>query len=214
MKNLILFGFFMITLFSCNPKSVQLPTNTIKGIQDTIYNNSKIWIFFQEKNTDTIALCNRNNKLINTHYIFNIDKRLRLKHIIDNVNKIQFKKEQPNMHSNGKYMHSYLSYVDNKTNKLSMVLFDSVKFFPLKELKASKNPLLLNFATDNINLNRKKITLKNLEIELKKYTDSSNRTLNLVLNKNITYDEYLKLKASLQLLKKETFDINWKEYYY
>lgn len=214
MKKILLSGLLIIALYGCNNKSVQLPINNIKGIQDTIYNNSKIWIFFQEKNNDTIALFNKNNKLVNTHFIFNIDKRLKLKHIIDKLNKIQFKKEQPSMHSNGEYMHSYLSYVDNKTNRLSMVLFDSVKFFPLKELKANKNQLILNYSTSKINLNDKEIVLKNVKQELKKHIDSSNKTLHLILDKNITYNKYLKLKASLQQLEKETLAISCHEYYY
>jgi hypothetical protein len=92
MKNIFILLILSIFLFNCNKKTVKLPVNIIKGIQDTIYNNSKIWIFYESKNKDTIALLNRNNKLVNTHYIFNIDKRLKLKHLIKDLNKIQFKK--------------------------------------------------------------------------------------------------------------------------
>jgi hypothetical protein len=209
--------FFIIIIsaflfISCNKKNLKLPLNNIKGIQDTIYNNSKIWIFFKQENQDTIALLNRNNKLVNTHYIYNIDKRLKLKHIIDKLNKIQFKKEQPSMHSNGEYMHSYLSYVDTKTKKLSMVLFDSVKFFPLEEMLDSKNQLLINYSNTKLQLNTKNIELDNLQKELYIYKDSSYSVLNLIISNEVTYDNYIKLKANLQQLKIDSIFVNKKEY--
>lgn len=212
MKKIFLYLVFIFLLFSCNNKNVKIPVNNIKGIQDTIYNNSKIWIFFQQKNEDTIAFLNRNNKLANTHFIYNIDKRLKLKHFKNVLNNIQLKKEQPSMHSNGKYMHSYLSYVDTSANKLSMVLFDSVKFSPLKELINTKKQILLKYSTDRLNLNGKNIAFDVLLEELYTYKDSSNRKLNLILNENISYNRYLNLKAILQQLKLDSVSINKHEY--
>lgn len=212
MKKIFLYLVFIFLLFSCNNKNVKIPVNNIKGIQDTIYNNSKIWIFFQQKNEDTIASLNRNNKLANTHFIYNIDKRLKLKHFKNVLNNIQLKKEQPSMHSNGKYMHSYLSYVDTSANKLSMVLFDSVKFSPLKELVSNNNQILLKYSTNKLNLNGKNIAFDTLLEELYKYKDSSKRKLNLILNEHISYSSYLNLKAILQQLKLDSVSINKHEY--
>jgi len=212
LKKIFCLLIFIFVLTSCNKKTIKLPTNTIKGIQDTIYDNSKIWFFYELKDQDTTALINKNNKLANTHYIFNIDKRLKLKHFMEDLNKIQFKKEQPSMHSNGKYMHSYLTYLDTKTSRLSMVLFDSVKFFPLNGIKKSKNQILLNYSNNNLLLNHKKILLNNLLNELNKYKDSSSRVLNLIWSNEVTYDNYIKLKANLQQLKVDSIYINKKEY--
>jgi len=86
---------------SCQQKSVQLPTLDVKGIQDTVYNNSKIWLFYTLKGSDTIVELNKNNSIANTHWIFNIDKRLLLKHVVPFVQQLQGKKEKPSMQDNG-----------------------------------------------------------------------------------------------------------------
>jgi hypothetical protein len=117
------------------------------------------------------------------------------------------------MHSNDEYMHSYLSYVDTKSKKLSMVLFDSVKFFPLNGIKKSKKQILLNYSTNELRVNDKKTRLEDLNSELLKYQDSTITKIKLVFNKEITYNNYIELKATLQQLK-NNFVMDWHEYYY
>jgi biopolymer transport protein ExbD len=203
---------FLILTQSCNTKNVKLPLNNNKGIQDTIYENSKIWIFYSIKGKDTIAVLNRKNSIANTHTIFNIDKRLTLKQIKDKVNKVQLKKEKPSMHSNGKYMHSYLSYVDTNSNLLSMVLFDSVKFKPLTEMKRNTNALLVKQTPNTLFLNNTEITFVELNKRLIKYKDSSKQKVNLLLDGNLSYDKYVNLKGVLQQIKIDSLSFNVNEF--
>lgn len=197
---------------SCNKKDVRLPLIETKGIQDTIYENSKIWIFYSLKNNDTIAELNRNNSIGNTHTIFNIDKRLTLEQIKGHINKIQLKKEKPSMHSNGKQMHSYLSYIDSKNSKLSMVLFDLVKFKPLTELKRNTNQLFIKQTTSKLFLNEAETSLTELNDKLIKHLDSSKRKATLILDGNLSYEKYVHLKAILQQIKVDSLSFNVDEF--
>ncbi|MCF6350682.1 MAG: hypothetical protein L3J23_06575 [Flavobacteriaceae bacterium] len=201
-----------LAIQSCDKKNVKLPLNNTKGIQDTIYDNSKIWIFYSVKAKDTIAKLNRKNSIGNTHTIYNIDKRLTLKHIKDYVTKIQSKKEKSGIRSNGRYMHSYLSYVDTKTNTLSMILFDSVKFRPLTELKRDIKQLLIKQTARKLTLNDAEISITELNNELVKYKDSLKQKVSLILDANLPYDKYVYLKAVLQQLKIDSLSFNVNEF--
>lgn len=77
-KYFLIIAFFSIIFMSCSKKSVQLPLIDSDGISD-IYNHSSIWLFFEENENDTLAVLNKNNKVINTQWIFNIDRRLTMK---------------------------------------------------------------------------------------------------------------------------------------
>lgn len=197
-------------LQSCTKQSVNLPLSKIKGIQDTIYNNSKIWLFFNENNGDTIVQLNKNNKITNTHYIFNIDKRLKLKHIKDYINKIQTKKEKPNIHSNGKYMHNYLSYVNTTNKKLSMIKFDSVKFRPINEI--NHHPTLRFTKNNETFLNDTLLQKGDFFKVMKSYGKTNPQKINLVFDKNSTYSQYVNDKAAIQLLQKDSIHFNVLEY--
>ena len=49
-------------MFSCVKKEVKIPTLGEKGIQE-IQNHSQVWLFFEVKNNDTIAVVNRKNTI-------------------------------------------------------------------------------------------------------------------------------------------------------
>ena len=68
-------------LLSCAKKEIKIPTLAEKGIQE-LHNHSQVWMFMAVENNDTIANINRNNTIVSTHWIFNIDKNLPLKAII------------------------------------------------------------------------------------------------------------------------------------
>jgi len=101
---IILFTFLMI---GCAKKELKIPTLAEKGIQE-LHNHSQVWLFFEVKNTDTMAVINKKNTISTTHWIYNIDKRLPLKAIIPSIIKLQ-DKHANSMHSE-KGMFDYFSY--------------------------------------------------------------------------------------------------------
>ncbi len=81
-------------LFSCgNKEDVLLPKSDTTVVND-VQDHSPIYLFFREQNNDTLVEVNRNNSIITTNWIFNIDKRLPLKMVIPEVIKLQEKNEK------------------------------------------------------------------------------------------------------------------------
>lgn len=191
----------------------------VSGIQDTIYNNSKIWLFYKLEGNDTIVEMNKNNKIANTHWIFNIDKRLTLKHILPHIKKLQEKKATPSIHDNGKITHLYYSYVDTVANKLSLVLFDSVKYITLENnLSISLNKdfkhLQIHVKNNIITANDSVIAIDAINQYLSKQVDSTKLKIYLTFDRNVWYQNYIHLKATLQNLKNDSIVFNNSEYVY
>ena len=208
-----------IIIVSCKNKSVKLPVLGIHGIQDTIYNHSKIWLFYSVAGNDTIAELNKNNKITNTHLIFNIDRRLSLKHIIPAIKKIQEKKENPSMHDNGEITHTYYSYVDSASNKLSLILFDSVHYkttgtINLDSLSLTNHfkHLKINFTKNNIAIDGTTIDITEVNDYLESQLDSTKLKIHLSFNKELPYQDYIHLKALLQKSIHDSIRIDNVEY--
>ncbi len=215
----VLMIFLLLLTLGCQKKEVILPTLGITGIQDTIYDNSKIWIFFEVEGNDTIAKLNKNNSVANTHWIFNIDKRLSLKHVIPKIQQLQIKKAKPSMHDNGKLMHSYYSYVDTAAQKLSFVLFDSVKYITDNHLKLEQiskdsifDHLILDYNKKGIFIAGKEVEMHNLKSQLEKNIITSKLKIHLSFDKELSYQNYIHLKALLSHLENDSI-IKAKEEY-
>ena len=209
-----------ITL-SCKEKSVQLPTLDVVGIQDTIYNNSKIWIFYNLHGNDTIAELNNNNSVANTHWIFNIDKRLSLKQVIPLIQQLQAKKEKPSMHDNGEISHSYYSYVDTVSNKLSLILFDSIKYIRDKGINRDYTltstgfkHLLFDYKSTDIYVNNVRVKKDGIKDYISKQLDKRIVKIDLSFEENISYQNYLNIKALLQNIKNDSIIITNREFVY
>lgn len=219
MKVLGVLFIIVLTIISCQQKSVELPTLGVKGIQDTIYNNSKIWIFYKLEGNDTIAELNKNNSVANTHWVFNIDKRLSLKKVIPNVQVLQAKKEKPSMHDNGELMHNYYSYVDTLSNKLSLILLDSIQYVTEKSINRDSilkqdqfKHLFIDSKKDKVFINDQLIEKDKIEDIISRQLDSGYIKINLSFDKGIPFQHYIFIKALLQNIKSDSMIISNKEY--
>jgi len=213
---LIIIVFFTV---SCQQKSVKLPALDVSGIQDTIYNNSKIWVFYNLTGNDTIAKLNKNNSVANTHWIFNIDKRLTLKKVIPIIKQLQAKKEKPSMHDNGEISHNYYSYVDTVSNKLSLILFDSIRYITQKSINRDSILTLTPFKHLFIDYKINEIYVNNIPVKKDRINDYITKQLDKVIlkihlnfDKNLSYQNYIHLKALLQNVKGDSIILDNKEY--
>lgn len=221
MKVLRVLTIIVFIILSCQQKSVQLPTLDVTGIQDTIYNNSKIWIFYDLQGNDTIVELNKNNSVANTHWIYNIDKRLSLKQVIPLIQQLQAKKEKPSMHDNGKISHSYYSYVDTVSNKLSMILFDSIKYISDNNIETDYSltstgfkHLLIDIKSNDIYVNNVPIKKKEIRDNITEQLDKNILKIDLRFEGNISYQDYLSIKALLQNIKNDSIIISNRELIY
>jgi len=218
-----IFKLLIITLLifvsSCEKKSVQVPVLEVSGIQDTIYDNSQIWLFFKLQDGDTIVELNRNNSISTTNWIFNIDKRLSLHQVIPHLKKLIEKREKPAMHPKDKDDTNYFSYVDSGSNTLSTVQFDVINYITDKmvDKTAFKNDsltkhLFVNYSKIGISVNDSLLTINQFSDYLNQQIDTINLKLHLSFDKRLNYDDYLHLKAILQNAKSGSISIDENEY--
>ncbi len=210
---------FLLFLSSCTDKNVQLPKIELEGIPQ-IHNHSSIWIFYEIKNQDTIAVLNKNNKIINTNLIFNIDKRLTMEKISPVLTKIQLQVNKPSMHKKEGFL-NYFSYADVLSNHISVLKFNPTAFIFTNEeyqnlLISSPNieTVELEIKNNFLILDKEEINVDQLSQKIKKL--QLNDTLNslkifLKYNENITYQSYLKTKV---FLNKVEIQIDSTEYIY
>lgn len=210
----------LIFTISCEKKSVQLPVLNISGIQDTIYDNSQIWLFFKIQDGDTIVELNRNNSISTTNWIFNIDKRLPLHQVIPHLKKLIEKRERPAMHPKDKDDTNYFSYVDSGSNTLSTVQFDVINYITDKSIDKTglanndslSKHLFIDYSKNGISVNDSIMSIDQFSHYLNQQHDTINLRLHLSVDKYQSYHDYLHLKAVLQKSKNEDIIIDKNEY--
>jgi hypothetical protein len=116
----------LLLLNQCNEKEVLLPVIPIDGIE-RIENHSSIWIFFETSDGEALAVLNKNNKLINTNWIFNIDRRLPMNQLIPQLEILQRDRNKDSMHKK-EGMKNFFSYADTKNERISLVEFQEIEF--------------------------------------------------------------------------------------
>ncbi|WP_255577764.1 hypothetical protein [Flavobacterium sp. CHNK8] len=125
MKYFTVFALFV--LFSCGKQEqVLLPKSNVTIVKD-VTDLSPIYIFFETKGKDTLAVVNRKNSIISTNWILNIDKRLPLRLVIPEIIKLQQKKREDKAHKNEK-AENYYSYADTIGKNLAFIPFTNVYY--------------------------------------------------------------------------------------
>ena len=204
-KKCISFCLLIVFTIACQKQQVQLPLIGIQGITE-IQNHSSIWIFYKAQNKDTLAILNKNNKILNTHWIFNVDKRLQMKDVIPHFIAMQENRNKDSMHKK-EGMLNYFSYADTTLEQISLTPFLPVTFIDMeddatnqKEGRGQPFHASVEISNDFIKLNDKIIVLEALEKEIALLGASDSITepvVRLIYNMNTQYQYYLQTKVYL-----------------
>lgn len=198
----------LFALMSCgNKEDILLPksdTTIVSNIED----HSPIYIFFRNKEKDTLAEVNRKNSIITTNWIFNIDKRLPLRIVIPEVMKLQDKKRKEKAHKNEKAK-NYYSYADSIGKNMAFIPFTKV-FYKLEKpigtiIYFDKNNEIL---IENNVIKREKIKEMFTTILPKKLANN----FIFMFDKNMSYGMYIQNKVFIESLKLKI--MNKEEYIY
>lgn len=214
--HLLYFTIFLTLILSCSKKEVQLPLIELDGLTE-VTNHSSIWLFFEENGKDTLAVLNKNNKIINTNWILNIDKRLTMKSVAPYLIEMQFQKIKPSMHKKeGTYL--YFSFANLKSNNFYLIEFKPTNIIQtsdqLKKHNHQEQLIEIDIQKENIFINNIKTEWDQLEQKLrdhKKKDSLNNFKIFLKYNENISYQEYLNTKT---VLSKINIAIDSTEYIY
>jgi len=210
------FPLYVISLMlftQCQKKEVQLPVIDIPGLTE-IQNHSSIWIFMDSRKADTIAVLNKNNKILNTHWIFNIDRRLKMDQVIPLLVKMQADRNKDSMHKK-EGMNNYFSYADSSSEQICLSSFTEIIYKTSAIIPESDScSEILVIENGNVNFNGKDIGLDSLD-RLKKKIDSCEngnlKKIRLVYKSNTKFQDYLQVKV---LLSKEGIQCENIEYLY
>jgi len=195
LKNLLL---LLILTTGCAQKTLKLPKAHAKTTTEVL-NNSNIWIFYTVKNHDTIASLNRNNSISTTNWLFNIDRRLKLKQLYKPLNKILIKRQKVSPH-HVEGLKNYFSFADTLDLRNKFLEFNLTDIqYKTPHLKDSL--LIFEFYKPHFTLNKQPFKYSQFDsivaLNSKKLAKSQ-----FYYNDNLSYNDYLKIKI---LLHKSSF---------
>ncbi len=203
---LIFFGIFSILFFSCSKKDVQLPLIEADGLSN-IYNHSSIWLFYKKDGKDTLAVLNKNNKIINTHWILHIDKRLTMKYVTPILIELQKAKIKPSMHKK-EGSNLYYSYANTKSNQISLIEFKPTNFQLSQKQQTDSlgdgQMIKVILKNNKILVNGNSSYMDQLKSMLKNYKEKDSLhspRISFRYDENISYQKYLQTKMILSETK-------------
>ena len=226
-KRLLVCVLFATLFLSCKKEDVLLPQTNV-AVMTTIEDHSPIYLFFDEKDQDTLVEVNAKNSISTTNWIFNIDKRLPLDLIIPEIKALQSQKKRSS-HTNEEAINVF-SYSDSVTKTLAFLPFTDVQYkfdkdfskFYIKE----HADLYIDYFNLTVNFNKaNQITVDGNEIEreefvayIKDFADfmSNGKTTIIHLNfdKHLTYNEYIQNKVLAWQLTSEIIQLSSYEFIY
>jgi hypothetical protein len=197
MKYFIVIALFV--LVSCGKQEeVLLPKSNLTIVKD-VKDLSPIYIFFETKGIDTLAVVNRKNSIISTNWILNVDKRLPLRLVIPEIIKLQQKKREDKAHKNEK-AENYYSYADTIGKNLAFIPFTNVYY---KTEKPIGTIIFINKNNEILIENQvyKKEKLKNLINNV--LSKDVATTFLFRFDKDLSFGSYIQNKIFIENLKLE-----------
>lgn len=203
---LCLIAFMLFFMYSCQGEQVQLAQLPISE-QLTVEDHSPVYLFFREVEIDTIVDINRKNSIASTNWIFHVDKRFQLKHVVDEITKLQLRKaNSPHKREDSA---NFFSFMDKSKKGLSFYDFTEIKYtypnyFSTQYIK--ENPdyhvhfenYSIDFYSPNLaSVNGFDMPLEEIESYIKEtilMTNSSKKAMIYMnFNNNLSFETYLNL---------------------
>jgi hypothetical protein len=182
----------LFILFSCgNKEDILLPKSNVTIVSD-VQDHSPIYIFFRTKGKDTLAEVNKQNEIISTNWIFNIDKRLPLRLVIPEVMKLQERKRNEVAHKN-ELAQNYYSYADSIGKNMAFLPFTKV-YYTIAEPAGGDMIIRFKKGKDLVLVGDKEIQKKELVSYVYSIAHIVQPRIFLVFDKNMSYEEYIQTK--------------------
>lgn len=231
MKHLF-YVFILILITACGTeKAIQLPEiNHTKTTE--VLDISPAYIFYDETKPDSVEL-NRKNLISTTNWLVNVDKRLTLEQVIPQITFLQHKKKNSSHKKEG--VKNYYTCNNTSIKNLGFMEFTDViyqTFADEKPLDIEKSIFVLNvkvdsmeeifihsFLPETVNTNKTIIDGILSDIKTLKFSngldlDSSDFTVNLHFNRNLSFQEYISIKSLFLDLDKKGPIVSNNEYIY
>jgi len=183
-KIIVLIIVFSLVFVSCKKREVKIPFLAINGAEE-ISNNSQIWMFYNEK--DGSIKVNEKNRISTTHWLFNIDKRLKIKDVLSEANRLLIKHREKSPHNEGG-MNNYFSYVNTLNKKWSFYQFDSIQY------RFSDQKTVRNYAQKS---DTALIKISDKNIDFRQFNENKNLIFQAAFIDELTFQEYMSIKEKI-----------------
>ncbi|MGY0391932.1 hypothetical protein ACW5R3_05160 [Bizionia sp. KMM 8389] len=195
----------LLVLACSSDKVIQLPEVSYTEFQEVL-DVSPAYIFYDSTATNGLEL-NRKNLIISTNWLVNIDNRLTLKQVIPQVQFLQNKKRNAEMHKN-EDAKNYFSCHDTSVKNLGFIEFTDTYYHlkdsinstekALKAIPVSSLPVRVeSLDVIKIPFGENIITMDQLINDLKNSSESTATHLILHLSETLSFQDYMGLKSDL-----------------
>ncbi len=215
MKKILLLLVILLTCYYCGKeKHIHLPKVKHAKIHNII-EVSPAYLFYDETLPDSLEL-NRKNLISTTNWLVNIDKRLHLNQVVPKLKFLQEKKENSSHKKEG--VKNYFTCNNTSTKNLSFIEFTPIRYHLEEDTVYNKKPYKhIVFKTlKNINIVSAQDTITTINTSLDNLLDEillllkkENTPFKLVLkfNKNLSFQDYISVKSTLENLKHKNLEI-------
>lgn len=225
--NRLYFVLFVLTLFSCSEKTVQLPETNNKDVLK-VNDVSSVYMFFNEE-TDSLDF-NRRNMISSTNWLVAVDKRLSLKQTLPHLKYLQEKRHGDGLHKN-EAAKNYFSCSNTELKTLSFIEFTDIVYHdePIIEFITDmytnssdlQNNIFINFLESDSLVVGTQLALKGIPKNEFVSTIDSISSTNTIENKvfltfkdNLTFQDYISYKTLILNIKSENVTIANDEFIY
>jgi hypothetical protein len=195
MKILISVGLICFAMISCERnKEIQLPKANFSVVTQLL-DHSPIYLFFDQKGKDTLAVLNRKNAISSTHWIFSIDKRLPLRLVIPQVQFLQTKKEASAHKS--ETAENYFAYANDSLKTLAFTPFTKLIYKQGKAPKTAVNVVISVTKNGSFIYEDKPITLPEIKL-LGQAKGAQYQSIQLQFDDAMLFGTYLQAKILVE----------------
>ena len=185
-----------LLLISCTKKEIFVPQSDVSLVTE-ITDFTPVSMLFETSKDGEINIDVKNKGLITqTHWIFEIDKRLPLKLVIPEVEKLQAKKRK---NAEAKMLDNYFTYMDTLHKKVAYMPFTVVSFAKNNsELEQNAQPLNLKITREGeVKVGDEVLNLLTINDYLNQKYKEQQLTIYLEFDENLSFEKYLQTKLNL-----------------
>lgn len=185
----------LAALTSCTEKKVYVPQSDVSLVTNLV-DYSTISMLY-EPVADSVTIDVKDNGIITkTNWLYQIDKRLPLRLIIPQVQRLQARKIKK---SKEELMPSYYAYMDTLAKAVAYMPINKIEYADTnKVLTPDNNFLKLNITSKGEFLvNNKTINLQDLNQSIETNYPNEVVSLYLQFDKNISFENYMQTKLQL-----------------
>jgi len=182
---------FCFIILSCNKQELKLPQIHTEAVNE-VYNNSQVWIFYSVKDNDTLAILNKNNSISTTHWLFNIDKKIRLKQLYKPLSTMLAKRQRKSPHHVAG-MQNYFTFADSVDKRNKFLPFKTKTIVYKTPNVKDTNATNIVFYPTRFQFKDRTYNYHQLDSVLQNQDNWQNTRL--FYQDQISYSKYLKIKA-------------------